>query len=64
MSLSMVKPQSILTLSPGDQSSFSNMPDFLTITLSEIKPSYRWLTNVMEPEGDTPIKPLYVTWLL
>ena len=55
-SLSMVKPRSAITLSPGGQSSFSNMPDFLTISLSEIEPSYSSLTNDTEPEGDTPIK--------
>ena len=57
----MVKPRSAITLSPGEQSSFSNMTDFLTISLSEIEPSYNSLTNVIEPEGDTSIKPLYVT---
>ena len=39
------------------------MSDFLTISLSENEPSYSWLTKVAEPEGNTPIKPLYVTWL-
>ena len=60
-SLFMVKPQSAIALPPGDQSSFSIMPDFLTISLSEIELSYSSLTNVVEPEGDTPIKPLDVT---
>ena len=55
----MVKPRSVITLSPGEQSSFSNMPDFLTISLSEIEPSHSSLTNATEPEGDTTIKPLH-----
>ena len=54
----MVKPRSVITLSPGEQSSFSNMSDFLSMLLSEIEPSYSSLTNATEPEGDTPIKPL------
>ena len=55
---SLVSFNFAITLSPGDQSSFTNMPDFLSISLSEIEPSHSSLTNVTEPEGDTPIKPL------
>ena len=60
----MVKPRSAITMSPGDQSSISNIPDFLTIFLSEIEPSHSSLKKIIESVGDTPIKPLYVTRLL
>ena len=58
--LSMVKPRSAITLSRGDQSSFPNMPDFVTISLSKTEPSYSWLRNVIEPERETHQLNLYM----
>lgn len=60
---SIVNPLSAITESPLSNGKFRN-PERVTISLSEMWPVYNWLTKVMAPPGEIPIKPFSVVWFL